>query len=252
MRKIYSLDIGNTAIKGAVTGDDGIAGIERFATLEEALDRASLAEDIEALVYCCVRRSDEETSATFHEWSQRTGHPVVGIKGDSDLPLGVRYAPPADLGPDRISAAVGAAMTWRMPCLVADAGTALTIDLVADWEFQGGTISPGIRMRFETLGSKAQLLPEVNAEGDLPVLGNSTRTAIRAGVVRGAAAEIEVAYLRAASRYPGLRLILTGGDGPLLEHILKERNLECVCDPLLVFRGLDASYKYLRDVGKDY
>ena len=86
---------------------------------------------------------------------------------------GVRngYARPAQLGADRWAALVGAWNQERRPCLVVNAGTALTIDvLLEDPErpghgyFAGGCILPGFDLMRGALNRHTAQLPL--AEGD--------------------------------------------------------------------------------------
>jgi type III pantothenate kinase len=68
--------------------------------------------------------------------------------------LGIRsaYDQPQTLGPDRFLAMVGARTHVKGACLVADAGTALTLDMVDDGgQHLGGLIVPGPLMMREAL-----------------------------------------------------------------------------------------------------
>ena len=64
------------------------------------------------------------------------------------MPLEIKYRTPATLGVDRIAAAVGAQQLFpKTNCLVIDAGTCITYELVtAQGEYMGGGISPGLRI----------------------------------------------------------------------------------------------------------
>ena len=69
-------------------------------------------------------------------------------------------------------------------CVIVDAGTALTLDLMsAAPEFRGGNISAGLKMRLRALHIFTGRLPQVEAAGRLPEIGDDTETALRCGAV---------------------------------------------------------------------
>ena len=153
---------------------------------------------------------------------------------DMPLPLKLDYATPHTLGEDRIAAAVGA---WSLfpgeNSLVVDMGTAVTYDLVtAEGHFAGGNIAPGIGMRLRSLHSFTARLPQVSGYGETPLLGSDTATAMRAGAVRGVAAEIS--YYR--STLPkDTNLVLTGGWARRVSEFL---DFPVTLEPCLVTKGL--------------
>lgn len=161
------------------------------------------------------------------------------------LPVGIDYSTPETLGLDRIVLAAGAAMLYKgSDVMVADAGTAVTLDLVdSSPTFCGGRITPGIRLRFESLHVHTSALPLVDSDGPVPVLGYSTDTAIRSGVVAGLADEITETFRRYKESYGCERLVLTGGDAGLLSGRI---NIRIPADhvPDLMALGLLYIYKY--------
>lgn len=146
--------------------------------------------------------------------------PPILLGPDTPLPLltGMLYRTPATLGPDRLAAAVGALAVAGpgKPILVVDLGTAVTYDYVdAAGRYVGGNIAPGLRTRLHALHAAAPALPEVSMRNTEPVelWGGSTADAIRAGVFRGAAAELAYYAHRAGE---GARTVLSGGDARFL------------------------------------
>lgn len=238
--RVLTIDIGNTAVKGSVF-EDGIF-------LESILAEKRTAEELRPLIekykpegsICCSVGNDADELVKDIEGL--TGFRVMRFTHSSRLPIAVKYATPLTLGLDRVAAGVGAAMIAG-DSLVVDAGTAMTLDIVADEAFLGGNISPGLRLRFRSLNRFTSRLPLVNPGGDLPEFGYDTETAIRCGVVGGIIDEIENTYLRAKRAYPKIRLLLTGGDAPFLEPLLKERGVIPEMVPSLVGRGLEEIYK---------
>jgi len=173
---------------------------------------------------------------------ENAGVPVLRLTPDTPVPVGVEYGSRATLGADRLAAAVGVA--GDTPVLVVDAGTAVTIDLVAGNTFLGGNISPGLRLRFRSLNAFTSRLPLVGPEGELPEFGSDTVTAIRSGVMRGLAGELVAAYMTAQSRFGNIKMVLTGGDAAILQPMLAERGIDVESDPEAVGRGLVRIFNY--------
>ncbi|MDE7464867.1 MAG: type III pantothenate kinase [Muribaculaceae bacterium] len=251
---ILAIDLGNTLAKGVLIEEQPTDLRFCAPDLPDLLQIVeSTGEDIEGIVFCSVRRDSGEMELLSRYSALKPGGRVVKVDGDSPLPIRLDYLPAGSLGADRIAAAVGAWHLFGERCVVADAGTALTVDVVepsagdtvdSPGVFAGGTISPGLRLRFESLGRHTDLLPLLEAQGMVGVLGNTTAEAIRAGVIGGAASEIEGIWRHIQSEKGHCRLVITGGDGPLLAEILLDRGIESSIVSDLVFIGLAAIFEF--------
>ncbi len=94
---------------------------------------------------------------------------------------------PAELGADLVANAAGAIEMFGYPVIIADFGTVNAVSVVDGHKnYIGGCLSPGIRMSLNAL-STAELLPGVEAEGGVSLIGKNTCSCMRAGVIRGAA-----------------------------------------------------------------
>jgi len=136
---------------------------------------------------------------------------------------GVRnaYAEPQRLGVDRFLAMVAAYADGYAPCVVAGAGTALTLDaLTADGQHLGGLIAPGPQlMQRSLLDATARVRPE--RPGAVLELADNTADAVASGCWQAAAALIERFATRMAPTLGGLpTLILGGGDAAELQPLL--------------------------------
>lgn len=136
---------------------------------------------------------------------------------------GVRnaYAEPQRLGVDRFLAMVAACADGHAPCVLAGAGTALTLDaLAADGRHLGGLIAPGVQlMQQSLLEATARVRPE--RPGRILELADNTADAMTSGCWHAAAALIERFVARMAPRLGGTQtLILGGGDAERLMPIL--------------------------------
>jgi type III pantothenate kinase len=150
------------------------------------------------------------------------------------------YADPSLLGVDRWLAAIGAFRRVRGACVVADIGTAATIDVVAtDGTHHGGYIVPGPRLMVASLLTGTSDLAAFRASsppGGLHTFADNTRDAIERGCRVALAGWIE-RCVRDAARIVGAEpcLLLTGG---ALPEVLPYLAIDGEQVPDLVLRGL--------------
>ncbi len=131
---------------------------------------------------------------------------------ETDLPN------PASIGADRLCCAAAAFDRMGAACVVADFGTAITIDCVnGEGVFLGGVILPGLRASAQVLHETTDQLPLVDLREPNWVFGGDTKEAIVGGLVygaRGALRERVEAYATELGAWP--IVILTGGDASLI------------------------------------
>lgn len=156
-----------------------------------------------------------------------------------DVPLGIEteYTPPASLGVDRALGAIAAFARVKSAVIVADAGTAITVNLVTHrGTFAGGTITAGPTIMARALHADTELLPQVELGGAPPMPPRNTADAIRAGIYWGTVGMVEeiVRRLREVAG-SGTPLLVTGGAGEMLAREMKERP---PYHPHLVLEGL--------------
>ena len=245
--RLAALDIGNSAFhlglleqgrvqcRQQLPVDQG----DRLADwLEQELHRHG-APPAEAVICSVVPQWDQLAAAALRALGCR----VVQVQGDSPVGLANRYLQPCQLGPDRLVAALGAYRLAGGPVVVADVGTAITVDAVSgQGEFLGGAILLGPHAALGSLQAATALLtaPE-RLEPALP--GRSTEQCLAAGAFWGAVGAIrEIAdHLRQAlgAEAP---LLLTGGGAASLAPGLPGARLE----PDLVLVGLWHCWQALR------
>ena len=142
------------------------------------------------------------------------------------------YEEPESLGVDRWLAILSASQQFNGGLMVVDAGSAITIDLLApDSQHLGGYILPGLRLMHDALWqntSEVRVLGNGNETLWLP--GKNTQQAVNRGCLLAAVATIE----RLASEFP-VRIVLTGGDAKILEQAI---SLQTDFLPNLVLDGL--------------
>lgn len=135
---------------------------------------------------------------------------------------GVRsgYGDPAHLGSDRWAALIGAWHLFNGPCVVINAGTAMTVDaLSGEGLFLGGIIVPGIElMRTALARSTAQLGFE---EGRFTYFPDGTADAIMSGAINALAGSIErmVRFMAETGEGTALVVVSGGAAGLLAPHL---------------------------------
>ena len=156
---------------------------------------------------------------------------VCRVDVDLPIPIGRELDPESIVGEDRLLSAAAAYDILKQACVVVDAGTAVTVDLVdGAGTFHGGAIVPGARMMLQAMHEHTALLPDVSLEAPAELIGRNTAEAMRGGVfhgIRGAVRELVEHYAEQIGIYP--IVTATGGDAellfadyPLVERIVPE------------------------------
>ncbi len=141
------------------------------------------------------------------------------------------YEPPERLGADRWAALIGARALERGACLVVDAGTATTADILgADGAFRGGVILPGVNLMKRALAQHAAQLPL--SEGRLVAEPRRTADAIETGCLLAQAGVIERLH---AGMEAGARCLVSGGNAAAIARTLR---IEARVVDNLVLEGL--------------
>lgn len=149
-----------------------------------------------------------------------------------------KYLTPETLGNDRLAAVCGAAKKFpKSTILIIDSGTCITYDILSNkQEYLGGSISPGIAMRFNSLNYFTEKLPLITFKNTFSLIGNSTENAIRSGVLNGLLYEVMGCIDAFSEQYKNLKIVLTGGDSNFFSENLK--NSSIFVEPNLVLIGL--------------
>jgi type III pantothenate kinase len=150
---------------------------------------------------------------------------------------------PETIGADRLALVVAAAHYFpEKNNLVIGLGSAITYNYINRFhQFIGGSISPGMEMRFKSLELFTARLPHVKPHWNFPLVGYDTKTNIQSGVIFGIAKEIDGVIEAYEERYEHLHIMMTGGDAHYFMPFLKRRITE---DPDLIFKGLYVISEY--------
>ena len=226
------IDIGNTLQKSAVFSEEGVL-LDLFS---ESIIPISFLENlfcqypIKRAIVSSVRENDGLVLRWLEERTQ-----VIRFSSNCRLPIRLQYATPESLGTDRIANAVGANTLYpNRNVLSIMAGTCLVADFVNEnGEYLGGSIAPGVRMRFKALSQFTSRLPFVEPENIDFFVGDSTQNSILSGVMNGIIQEINGIIRQYSRHYNQLKVILSGGDAGLLQNSIKKR-IFAAQNPVLV------------------
>ncbi len=235
------IDIGNSRTKAAVFQQGAL--LERFVwevCSKERISAVLANHSVQNVILSVVGPAPDET---LKPWLAEQVSTVLELDHRTRLPFRNAYATPHTLGKDRLAAVAGAwARFAGQNCLVIDAGTCITYDvLTAEGIYVGGNISPGIRMRFKAMHAFTASLPLVEASEVAQLIGQSTETAMRYGVMWGTLWEMEGMIAATQHQWPHLNVLLTGGDRVYFEKNLKTR---IFAHADLVLEGLNTILEY--------
>lgn len=218
---ILAIDAGNSRVKwglhdGRGWQGQGWADNTELVRLEEAWrGMAPPAQVVISNVAGAEMR--EALGALFSRWPVS---PCWVTAAASICGVSNGYDNPAQLGSDRWAALIGAWGMCSVGCLVVNAGTALTADLLSDeGEFLGGVILPGLALMQEALRGGTALGSQPG--GRFTLLPRNTADAIYSGALQALAGAVENMWRELARVRPrDPRCILSGGTAQQLLPLL--------------------------------
>ena len=215
------VDIGNTRVKLGIFDRSKMLFDQTVHRDELAVAIKALFERYPQIEHGFLARVGEEDKrlekvlSLFCSFQQLTP--------ETRLPFVNDYDTPETLGVDRIALVAGAHHLYpNQNVLVIDAGTAITYDLITDRaHYLGGTIAPGLQMRYRALNDYTASLPLLEPESFAGLLGQNTQDSIHSGVSYAAVCEMDGMIEAYRARFPHLTVILTGGDAQFFGKRLK-------------------------------
>ncbi|HUR11696.1 MAG TPA: type III pantothenate kinase, partial [Flavitalea sp.] len=143
----------------------------------------------------------------------------------SKLPVTTPVGKPETIGADRLGLVVAAAHLFPgKNNLVIGLGTCITYNFInKNREFLGGSISPGMEMRFKSMQVFTAKLPLIEKDWNFPLIGYDTRTNMLSGVILGMAKEIDGIIEAYEEKYSNFNVLLTGGDSTYFACHLKKK-----------------------------
>ncbi len=233
--KTLCFDFGNTRLKAAVFNNDIfteeiILPNDEVFTIEGLIDLYQPQKTILASVinHNAAIENILAAKTKFHKISHLT-------KANFTTPVGK----PESIGADRLALSAAAVHFYpEKNNLVIGLGTCITYNFINQYhQFLGGSISPGMEMRFKAMQIFTAKLPLVQAEWNFPVIGYDTNTNLQSGVIAGIAYEMDGFIAEYAQKYSNFNVVLTGGDTAYFARRLKNR---IFADSNFLFKGLYA------------
>jgi type III pantothenate kinase len=233
--KTICFDFGNTRLKAAIfEGDQFIEEIvlpnDESFTIERLL---TIHQPQKTILSSVIHHNPAienilASGSRFHKLSHLT-------RANFTTPVGK----PETIGADRL--ALAAAAVYYYPGknnLVIGLGTCITYNFINQYhQFIGGSISPGMEMRFKAMQVFTAKLPLVQPDWNFPLIGYDTKTNLQSGVIAGIAFEIGGFIDSYAAKYDNFNVVLTGGDTTYFAGQLKNR---IFADSNFLFKGLYA------------
>ena len=214
-------EIGNTRSKLAVFNSNEIIDtiVENDISIDLVQTIVEKYSGIQSSILSSVKDSDFDMISFLKSHFDN----FIELNENTILPIENNYKTKSTLGKDRIAAVVGANNIFpNTNVLVIDMGTAITFDFInSKNQYLGGTISPGLEMRFRALNHFTNKLPLLSKSEEFSLIAESTESAIISGVQNGIIHEINGYVESLKTQYNDLKIFLTGGDAIFFDKKLK-------------------------------
>lgn len=248
------IDLGNTALKWALTDDPEQA--RTFVHhgrdhLPDELQQQWLRLKPKNILGCIVGSENVAFAAT--QFFNLHGFRWIWLKAEKQFRgsfiLNNCYDSVRQLGADRWFAAIGAASLYpRQAVLVMHMGTATTVDALVpngeEVDFLGGRILPGPTMMLDALLEHTGCRP--GGTGLPKAFPSNTADAIATAILEAHLGVIESSKQAVEDRGFTPQLVFAGGAAPLLAPYILKRYPHAVLKHNLVLRGLAAKAEQLQ------
>jgi len=257
---IIAIDIGNTNVTVGLF----LEGVEQFIKSIPGGSRTQLTKCLESawerIPFAKASRQRKRdgvviVSSVNDRWTEVVaeiaddglGEKIRLIGRDIPLPMPVWVDEPMQVGTDRVVSASAAYDTVRDAVVVADFGTAVTIDLVdVNGVFRGGVICPGFDISAGALQRNTARLPKISVHRPAEPYGKNTNDAINCGLYYSAVGTLEEVIRRYAEKigkWP--HTVVTGAAAGMLRD---DCGFIDSFVPDLAVKGIVLAYqKYLRE-----
>ncbi|MBU0633750.1 MAG: type III pantothenate kinase [Candidatus Omnitrophica bacterium] len=196
---------------------------------------------VEVIVYCSVVPAFDSILENYLKIIYPKTK-IFKLGDDIDIPVKNLYSHPKQVGKDRLANAVAAKYFYKLPAVIVDFGTAITIDVVSGaGAYLGGIIVPGIGMSLAGLYEKTALLPKIEqCHQPAKILGTNTKNSILSGIYYGTGFLID-GFIKAFETIVKNKatVIATGGNLDLVRTISKKIT---DFDLYLTLKGIEKSY----------
>jgi type III pantothenate kinase len=227
-----AIDAGNSSIKYGLFDQNRLlktGRIDQGESIKSILSK-QVYESISTVISCSVLND-------LNLKDIPNGKEIL-IDKNANFPFPIHYESTETLGIDRVVSCASLQSSYS-DILVIDAGSCITYDFVKKGKgYLGGAISPGIEMRFRSMNNLTDKLPLISKfENNPNVIGNTTKSCMRSGIIHGINYEINGFIKYFKSKSDSIKVFLTGGDSVFLGTELKS---SIFVDQDLVLKGLNS------------
>lgn len=222
---LLAIDIGNTStVFGLFSGDQLLSEFRVDSQSPEFVERSRITiverAELSAIERVVVASVVPRLNLPLREMlSKLIGVTPQFIGSDIPYPMKLNLLHPEQVGADRVVNAVAARELYHQPAIVVDFGTATTFDIVADGEYQGGIIAPGVQLAMEALAKQAAQLSKIDLVWPDQLIGKTTVAAMQSGSIRGYLALVDGLIAQLREELGGTpAVIATGGLGALFAN----------------------------------
>ncbi len=235
MQTTLCLDFGNTRLKCAVFNNNEIKDVITLEddSVETINNLISTYKPNKSILSSVIDHNPEienilSAKTKFHKLTHQ-----------SKLTFTTPVGKPETIGADRLALIAGAVHFYASKHnLIIGLGSCITYNFVDKFHaFLGGSISPGLEMRFKAMHEFTAKLPLIKADSNFPLVGYDTKTNLLSGVILGMRKEIDGTIEEYALRYSNFNVHLTGGDMGFFVPHLKNK---IFASPHLIYKGLYA------------
>lgn len=204
---VLLIDAGNTHIKICYVQNGVIQTTNRIPNNEDNINSSLLPYGTIPKVLSSVldQKSTDELAGQLSN--------CLLITSKTPLPITLDYETPETLGIDRIC---NACAMWQLSktkvAISIDIGTCIKFDVLEGNMYRGGSISPGIELRYRSMHEFTGRLPLVDQRDKIQLTGKSSVQSIHSGVINGIQSEINGFIANYRERYSDLTFFITGGD----------------------------------------
>jgi type III pantothenate kinase len=247
---MLAIDVGNTNITHAIFEGQTLVHTWRMRTEDCTGADAywhACETDIKSIpgevAVASVR--DDITAIINKAFLKNRGITPVVITRHTDMGIKILYHTPETLGIDRLINTAAAYHTYKTAAIVVDMGSATTIDYVTDkGEFLGGIIAPGLLSSYKGLLHQAPALPAIELKAPEDVVGRTTDSCMRSGVLIGHASMVnEMVRIMSLERKKSPKVIVTGG---FSSFVGKWLNSEFIVDKDFTIKGIYTIYNRMK------
>ncbi len=232
--KVFVVDGGNTLIKLGTFVNHQLVETNRFQELA-SLEKYLSKDDIVVIANVGEHQLQQDLISL--------GCQVLIVSTKNPIPFTNAYRTPSTLGIDRLCN-IAAVHQWHpnRNIVVIDAGTCIKFDFI-DYlaRYHGGSISPGISLRYQSLNEHTAKLPLLHPLEEWDLLGLTSEASIHSGVMGSIKGELLWRIEEFNNRYEDLLIYLTGGDAQYFD--LGQKN-DIFVDENLTLKGIYALYLF--------